>query len=641
MRFRPHNVTLAFLFIAVLAVTAACYQPGLTGGFLFDDEPNLRTLGQFGDVNTWDKFASYIKAGLAEPLGRPISVASFLIDDNTWPSYAPWFKYTNLLLHLLCGVLLAWATLLILRLYGYPERKAQWYAVFSASCWLLHPFLVSTTLYVVQRMAQLSTMFVFLGIVLYLIGRLQLQRRPKHAYPIMGVAITVGTTLAVLSKENGILLPMLIGVIEYCNPRRGQLPYPSKTFIALFIWIPSLLVLVYLATQINFDDNAWPNRNYNQYERLLTQPRIIWDYLGNLYAPGIEGQGLYHDNIQVSTSIRSPSSTLIAIIALAAIAILAATFRHRYSLLSLAVLFYLAGHIIESTILNLELYFEHRNYLPSAFLFLPVASSINRLRPFVHSKTPFFVGAAILITFASLTYLRAGLWGNNEKLHAYWANTAEDSPRAQVTIAAQLASRGLFDESIALLRAASTRMPDNALVTSTLLLRRVEARQAVPTDFETAAATLSVQPLDGQVVRVLRVLVEEILTTERPPAYLTGTLSLFEQLLTTSEYGDFASFIYLSRYLKGRINLAQGLPRIAFSEFSAAIDQQRDVDAAMQMVGLMATAEHFPEALMLLDIAVVTLKRQPDSTLKRSREFYESELERIRSLLDPRVRMAE
>ncbi|RYE40684.1 MAG: hypothetical protein EOP48_24505 [Sphingobacteriales bacterium] len=117
-------------------------------------------MGTYGGVVDYETFKNFVFHGVSSPLGRPLTLASFLLDDNTWPSVAEWFKATNLKIHLLTGLSLCWATLHLMRLFGKSETTSAWIALLSASIWLLHPYMVSTTLYVVQRMAQLAAMFV-------------------------------------------------------------------------------------------------------------------------------------------------------------------------------------------------------------------------------------------------------------------------------------------------------------------------------------------------------------------------------------------------------------------------------------------------------------------------------------------------
>jgi len=50
-------------------------------------------------------------------------------------------------------------------------NEAKIMAIVNMTIWLLHPFFVSTTLYVIQRMAMLPATFILLGFYIYLTGR--------------------------------------------------------------------------------------------------------------------------------------------------------------------------------------------------------------------------------------------------------------------------------------------------------------------------------------------------------------------------------------------------------------------------------------------------------------------------------------
>src|SRR5690554_7333880 len=109
-----HKSTAVFLLL-IASLSIITYWPGLSGDFLFDDYPNLEALGHLDGVRNWETFRAFVFSGWSGPTGRPLALASFLLNDNTWPSHAPWFKQTNLLIHILCGLLLCWATLLLVR----------------------------------------------------------------------------------------------------------------------------------------------------------------------------------------------------------------------------------------------------------------------------------------------------------------------------------------------------------------------------------------------------------------------------------------------------------------------------------------------------------------------------------------------
>ncbi|MCO6442370.1 MAG: hypothetical protein J5I81_15135, partial [Nitrococcus mobilis] len=106
MRFlRPTDPTLrpALALLALLTGAWLLYRRGLSGAFLFDDWSNLALLGDQGTIDSLTKIISYLLSGFAGPSGRPVALASFLLDANTWPAAAEPFKQTNVLLHLLNG----------------------------------------------------------------------------------------------------------------------------------------------------------------------------------------------------------------------------------------------------------------------------------------------------------------------------------------------------------------------------------------------------------------------------------------------------------------------------------------------------------------------------------------------------------
>lgn len=626
------------VFIGCLALTAVIYWPGLRGGFIFDDIPNLRDLNAHGGVKDWESLKSFVLNGWSGPTGRPLSLLSFLIDDNSWPSSAPLFKHTNLAIHLICGLVLLWATLLTLRFYGVEESTGQWLAVFSASCWLLHPYLVSTTLYVVQRMAQLAALFVFAGITGYLHGRLMLAIRPRAAYGWMGGSLVLGTLLAVLSKENGVLLPMLVGVIEYCAPDQARKIRLNPWFTAVFIGLPTLVVLGYLASAIDFSVNPWPTRGFNQVERLLSESRIIWDYLGNLYLPCIEGQGLYRDDFVISRSLINPLSTLPALLGLMGLMMLAITQRHRWRLFSLAVLFFFVGHLTESTVIGLELYFEHRNYLPAAFLFLPVASGIHALSQYARLTIPLLAAALLLLLLAFFTQERAKLWSNSDRLELYWATEANASPRAQNAVIGFYMRRGLVSQAERRIEEAKILLPDSSLLAMQSLLLKVWINKAEDVDFKEAEELMARQPFDAQAVASLRQLVDKVIEPNQPKSYRLNALELIDGLNINASYNRLPLFVRLVPYLRGQIYLIEKVPNEALVQFTKSMSLYADTDAALQMVALTANAGYPREALILLDQAEAIYRQQKDPSLKHSRSYYDPEFIRLRKILSDEIK---
>ena len=614
--------------LLLAALVGVVYQPGLSGGFLFDDYPNLDAMGRLGGVSNWETFNAFVFSGWSGPTGRPISLASFLLNDNTWPSHAPWFKQTNLLIHILCGLLLCWAVLLLLRNLGsITERQAQWVAVLACAFWLLHPFMVSTTLYVVQRMAQLATLFCLSGIVLYLYARLQLAARPRRAYLLMTLAIGAGTLLATSSKENGALLPLLVLVIEFCLPKEGK---PVWQWRAIFLWLPSIAIVMLLARYIDLSDNPWPNRNFNQIERLLTEARIVCEYLLYLFIPRIEGNGLYQDGYVISKGLLEPVSTFFAIIFISVLIAKALLLRKKTPLITLAVMFFFAAHLMESTVIGLELYFEHRNHLAALFLFLPLAYYCVVLAERV--KLMPVVAVVILGMLASMTWLRASLWSDNNKLELYWIQSATNSPRAINSMAAFYINNGQYEKANEYLSVESERLPHSSLLTARLLLQKVYVGVAAEQDFIQAAERLKVQQFDAQTVKGVRTLVDTVVAS-RSTEYAHHALGLLGVMESSPIYNQFPLFVRLVPYLRAQLYLSLGEAVLAYEHYSLAIQLYQEADAALAMVAEMAKAGYPQEALVLLKQASQVLAQQENRKLKRSRSSYERDITYLEGVL--------
>ncbi len=634
-----NKMLLPVSLLLVLSLVCFLYTPGLQGGFLFDDYPNLEELGSYGGVTDFETFKNFVFHGISSPIGRPLALASFLLDDNTWPSHAEWFKFTNLKIHLLTGLFLCWATLQLMRLFGRDDKSAAWVALLSASIWMLHPYMVSTTLYVVQRMAQLAAMFVFAGLAGYLYGRcLLVANKVVAAYVWMSLSLGIATPLALLSKENGVLLPLMVMAIEFCLPQ--TLPKLNLWWRLVFFAAPSIVIFYILGKEINFSPDAWPSRPFTQPERLLTEPRIVCEYLYHLYIPRIEGRGLFQDGYNFSRSLFEPISTLFCLMGLSVLFVIAILLRRRFPFFSIGILFFFVAHLLESTVVGLELYFEHRNYLAAAFLFLPIPVWIVGLYEKDKKGAAILVALSILIVMSFLTWKRTNIWSDTRKLEMYWAASTPESPRAQNKIGALLLNQGRYDESIAHMDAAVTRFPQSSLLVINNILIKVYAKRANESDFLRAEGMIKTQPFDAQSVMGLRNLAEKVSDPNADDVYKFMTIKLLDALSENKNYKNVYSFQKLAPYLKGLIYLSLKDYDQALKQFSKAISMYSETDAALSMVAIMANADRPVEAFMLFKQAESVFNAQPDKTLKRSRELYKSEFKRLGAILDENLKAA-
>ena len=351
------STQLALLF-ALLVVTTLAYLPGLSGPFLFDDLANLQPIErwQSGAIG-WQQVVLGNESG---PLGRPVAMLSFVVsaalsDGSPWgDSYAWSFKLGNLLLHLATGLLLYALFMRLARLDRAFAGAPTLLALVLVAIWLLHPMLVSTVLYVVQRMAMLSTLFMVAALLAYLHGRSLLQRgRTSPALWWMFPGVLALTTLAAFSKENGLLAPLLCGVLEwaYFRPAPGlRRPLAARVFLLLFVAVPIAAALVLLLVAPEFYLGGYANRAFSVTERLLTQPMVLWDYVGSLLLPNGAEFSLYRDDYPIASGLLKPPGTLLAILGWLAVVAAAVKLRSRLPSFSAGIGLFLVGHSMESSI---------------------------------------------------------------------------------------------------------------------------------------------------------------------------------------------------------------------------------------------------------------------------------------------------
>ncbi|MGO4778455.1 hypothetical protein AB4084_23615, partial [Lysobacter sp. 2RAB21] len=156
-------------------------------------------------------------------------------------------------------------------------------------------------------------------------------------------------------------------------------------------------------------------------QRLLSQARALFSYLGMLVFPRGENMSVFNDDFAISTGLLSPPSTLAALLALVAISVAVIALRRRSPHLFAGWFFFLVAHGVESTILPLELYFEHRNYLPSVGLLLMIAGLISLLPDKLRNDSRLRYGALTAFAlcaaaFALSTWQQANSWRYKEAI---------------------------------------------------------------------------------------------------------------------------------------------------------------------------------------------------------------------------------
>jgi hypothetical protein len=439
------------LWIVLLCV-AVLYFQGISSEFILDDEINLEEIKNIQEINYWQDSFRFIASGQAGPLGRPISLFSFTLQSYAWPD-AAYFKYINICLHLLIGSLIFWFLLILGRLLNIKNSFLLPLSLMSTTIWLFSPLQTSTVLYVIQRMVQIATLFSMLSFIAYLHGRQHLLRQQiKRGLAWMSLGVGGFGLLAIFSKENAALIPLFILVIEFT-----LLQHLAKTRIwhiwaSIFLYIPVSIIFIYLIFLID-PINDYIHRPFTLSERLLTEPRVLLDYLYKLFLPLPHKFSLFQDDYVISTGLWQPISTLFSIVTLISSLIFAFFIRHRYPIIAFSILWFYAGHLLEATTIPIFIYFEHRNYLP---ILGPIFGSVYLLMRLYQSHHLSKMMRQFVFMFSTIWCVYIGVvswssintWRNPLFQAIYWAEQKPQSRYAQTHAAQIIWRKGYFEKAL-------------------------------------------------------------------------------------------------------------------------------------------------------------------------------------------------
>lgn len=439
LRFRP-----GFWLLLAMLVTAAAYLPGAAGGYLFDDFPNIVDNDGI-HITNWS-VPSLASAALSSPSSefkRPLASLTFALNYLLGGLDPLGMKVTNIVIHLLNG-LVAFALLRLLFSGGVrtPTRNDDMNAVIVTALWLVMPINLTAVLYVVQRMESLANLFVLLALLGYLIGRRRMLAG-RDGFLLAASSLIIGTALGLLSKETAILTPLYAGLLEWLV--LGWRAYPatptravSRKVVGLFVVI---LVVPFIAGAIVvgpslFAHSTWASRNFTMPERLLSECRIVADYIVWTLLPTPSDLSFYHDDFVTSTGWTQPWATLVSGLVLGALAVTGVAARKRMPLFALGITWFFACHVLTATIIPLELIYEHRNYFSSLGLVLALVAFMRGIGNAEVQQTPGRRGGSIILAvlgayLVAMTAFTATRWATPLSLAQELANRAPMSPRAQ------------------------------------------------------------------------------------------------------------------------------------------------------------------------------------------------------------------
>lgn len=445
----PLTIRERLILALLLTLTIIAYWPGLSGGFVFDDFGNLVDNTAFAPDAIHAHFWGSVWSSGSGPTDRPISMLTFAI--QAWfTGLAPWpLKLVNVLIHLSNGLLVFYLSRSVFSFVYDKLSQGNWLtspnalALFVTGAWLLTPIQLTAVLYVIQRMESLSAFFVMAGLGLYWQGRMRLMSGQNGGWWLILSGLIGGTVLAVFAKESGVMLPVYAFLLEWLILRGRTAWGFDPRFIWLYIFVlflPAIAGLMYTLPSV-LNGSAYAPRPFDLAQRLLTEGRVMIDYLHWIIAPSPNALSLYHDDIPLSTGWLNPWTTLASWIVIIGLIGSAVWLKNKAPLFALGVLWFFAGQSLVSTYIPLELVYEHRNYLPSWGIFIALFGLIFTREPEALPKratirTLAIVGVSALIAlYGGFTALRAQTWGNPYRLAYFEATTHPESPRSNYDLA--------------------------------------------------------------------------------------------------------------------------------------------------------------------------------------------------------------
>jgi tetratricopeptide (TPR) repeat protein len=267
----------------------------------------------------------------------------------------------------------------------------------------------------------MAGMFYIISIYFYIKARIA--EIPHIKIIFLSLCVIAGL-MAMGSKENAFMLPVSIYLFDLfliqglTKETLKKNVKPASLIIFLIICIG--ITYYFLSDQDLSILSLYRERTFNLKERLLSEPRIILFYLSLIYYPIPTRLSIDHD-VTISKTLLSPPTTLFSILFIVVILFFAFYLSRRRPFIAFSIIFFFLNHLIESSFLPLELVFEHRNYIPSMLLFIPVVVLLLKAIKYYSSKKPLQIVIIIFIVCVIVsqghsTFIRNALWKTEESL---------------------------------------------------------------------------------------------------------------------------------------------------------------------------------------------------------------------------------
>ncbi len=442
----------------LVVLGGAIYYNTLEVPFYFDDHanivnnPNIRVT----ELDLSKFYTATFEGRVERGNQRPLAYLTFAINYYLGEKNVRGYHIANILIHVTAGILCYFLAVFTFELWDAGRHREQLrnagtdppsdgakakggsltaapiflMSLFAACLFVAHPIQTQSVTYIVQRMTSMSTMLFFAALLLYLAGRTSTASKTRILF---WVAAFLTWILALGSKQIAATLPAIILLYE-CFFFRDLDPAWMKKAAVRFL-LPALAVLgILILIYTNGDPLArieagYSKRDFTLGQRLATQPRVLILYMSLIAFPAPTRLSLLH-SIETSRHLFDPITSFLSLLAIVGLLVVAIWMARRQRMLSFAVLWFFINLVLESSVLALEMVYEHRLYLPmfgvvmgaSYLLFVGTTQMFGATR----TRNWLPIAAVLIIGFCAVgTVRRNKAW--QAKL-PFWAQLASQVP---------------------------------------------------------------------------------------------------------------------------------------------------------------------------------------------------------------------
>lgn len=395
------------------------------------------------------------------------------------------FRMTNILIHILAGLLLygiVRGTLRLPRFEGRFEESADWLALATALLWTVHPLQTGCVTYIAQRIEALMGLF-------YLATFYCFTRAVGSPNPRRWISAAVALCAAGMgTKEVMATAPLMVFIYDgllVSSSWSEALRRRWKTHLALFLTIGIFALLFLMGIGIAAEQNtSLLGRMVSPWRYLLTQTEVITHYLRLSFVP-----------TQLCLSYRWPIAKGLldvwptaCFISALGIVTLAGLVRRKVWAFPLVWLFVILAPT--SSILPIpDAAFDHRMYLPLAGVLALTFAGWHCVVQYLHNRfghPPLLLPAlwipvvGIAVWFAFLTAARNSDYRSEETI---WRDVIRKRPsncRGYVALSATLIRQGQDDTAIHFLNRVLAILPDYSKQSRNSIVQQQDLDPSVP-----------------------------------------------------------------------------------------------------------------------------------------------------------------